>query len=1299
MASPSPKRSSSAERAANERLVCQLRNETASLREALEVEHKAVRELRRQRAAELRALREEEARRRSDSLTDLRNRLEHEHQEALQAQREALAKCVEAELTRAFNAKDAELRQVRAAAQRQQEMLQQQLRDALRLHAAPDHDCQKIAAEAARLRELNAQLEERIQALSREQTPQKSPRRTPKRTPSVDATGERMVTQLRAEVTALKEALEVERRAVKELRRQRTAELRAVREEEAKRRADSLNDLRTRLEHEHQEALQAQRDAMAKSVEAELMRALHAKDAEIRQVRATAQRQQEALQQQLRDALRRHSTPDHDCQKIAAEAARLREVNAELEERIRKLESAKGDSRSHPDMDKLRVQVEERDQEIANLRQAALEKDRKLEQMNTRCRYKEQIRQYCRFMDLEPVVELEEDSGGGEESTTSSGPSSLSPTPYSNELWAEDTVYACLLREHVELQRVHRSLEARLRRSEARARKLKELRRTWTDQLQQLQAETQELRELNELLEFRILELEEGHDQRRSIRSPVHDTRDVCTDTEAEDVSDSGVLSLPTSEEVGSDSDMGVHDLKIDVFKNLSEFATINSAFSKFPGRIVATVSPFSEMPHSSHESDKITKEDPEDSLSKQLKNAECLQESGIFEGDAVEWISRGTQTEGLSLNGELTAEIKKLTQFKERIEEERSGLLPANELAFCRERLQMLEEKVRVYESSGEQQAKLLAERLQRELVLAVQVKELSAKVARLQVDNSRLEEERCELEEAENDTRLRCQKLEAKLQELIDRKDEIQAKLEQERRANANLRKNLADGDKWRREARYLETVLSKYEQHNYELEEREMELRHRLELLQGCWPAVTLWNVWRILCSSCIKGPALPVEYKQSTSSNRSVPRRREYLKSSKQHSSHRRSQEEKPLLEKGKRPLNVSDTKSQGVQTEEGFTFIELQKSKEVEDKLFKTIDELQEELASLKERSKDWVTKTYSGHPAVPTKSRAAIVSVADSLRGTVELINADDMECMARLQQLAQAEIEMMNRIVELEQKETAYMETLQQADELWSELESGYQKQLQALRASEAELRARLEAAESRHRAARQSDETRVVELEQALVELQAALRKTEEDKAILATKVATLSEALAVAEEALERLQHEVDSVLKPRLCQERRLVADLQSELAHKSDAMEAMRESYESEIEKLKNQFAIAKRQCLSAHNECYQLKAEVQELKITIQDLRTCMEKQKNDDEKTLIHLTNLLAEKDRELEEVSMANRDAMARSAQEELEEALGVVGSSSHEVEAITSVQTPVNDNILTPEEEPASKRNAHI
>ena len=51
-------------------------------------------------------------------------------------------------------------------------------------------------------------------------------------------------------------------------------------------------------------------------------------------------------------------------------------------------------------------------------------------------------------------------------------------------------------------------------------------------------------------------------------------------------------------------------------------------------------------------------------------------------------------------------------------------------------------------------------------------------------------------------------------------------------------------------------------------------------------------------------------------------------------------------------------------------------------------------------------------------------------------------VKSTDLECLARLQELAEAELCMKRHITELERREETYMRTLQQADVLWSKME-----------------------------------------------------------------------------------------------------------------------------------------------------------------------------------------------------------------------------------------------------------------
>ncbi|KAL1122854.1 hypothetical protein AAG570_003180 [Ranatra chinensis] len=159
-----------------------------------------------------------------------------------------------------------------------------------------------------------------------------------------------------------------------------------------------------------------------------------------------------------------------------------------------------------------------------------------------------------------------------------------------------------------------------------------------------------------------------------------------------------------------------------------SSMSTMNQETTTVGGRIIATVLPFT---------DPGTERQPEKGRGGKAEIADCLQESGIFEEEehTVELVTQSTQTYFTETPpGDLSQEIRK--------------------------RLETLEGRLRVYESSGDAQTKQLAARIEKETRLAAEVGRLKDRIARLEQENRHLEEERCELEEAENDTRLRCQK-----------------------------------------------------------------------------------------------------------------------------------------------------------------------------------------------------------------------------------------------------------------------------------------------------------------------------------------------------------------------------------------------------------------------------------------------------------------------------------------------------------------------------------------------------------
>lgn len=412
--------------------------------------------------------------------------------------------------------------------------------------------------------------------------------------------------------------------------------------------------------------------------------------------------------------------------------------------------------------------------------------------------------------------------------------------------------------------------------------------------------ESHELREQNELLEFRIIELEESHDKwsLRSNSSPTvgsgsingSTTKDVWTDTDKEhddlimhsERSDSGVTSpnshhhledqqtsgvpspccdlslldqIPTDdvrkrivtmtkracydeedkmcllqilsllnnlEALSQDHEIASEEMSLEMpvkYNNYSfpesqppkSLTATSTPFKSQQGKMVATVQPFSSNANtsSSMTSSGVSTSEPKSfsiasiaetfgGMKKSAKwGSTSLQESGVFV-DEMMVSCVGTQTEVEDFpclektNAELCAEIEKLNRFRQKIEEctiKKNGKnpvgvslsLPAESceqrrLQYYVNRMEQLENKVKVYESSGDQQLRHLADRLQREIQLESWVDQLSEKVNKLEDENEQLEEERCELEEIENDTRLRLQRMEVDYEMMSQRNTELE-------------------------------------------------------------------------------------------------------------------------------------------------------------------------------------------------------------------------------------------------------------------------------------------------------------------------------------------------------------------------------------------------------------------------------------------------------------------------------------------------------------------------------------------
>lgn len=268
---------------------------------------------------------------------------------------------------------------------------------------------------------------------------------------------------------------------------------------------------------------------------------------------------------------------------------------------------------------------------------------------------------------------------------------------------------------------------------------------------------------------------------------------------------------------------------------------------TKTPERVIATVQPYSTKKIDDATSPKslpiFTSLKKGNSLSTM-----SLNESGVFDSEHIEHSSRATQTEvddfpiceKVTISSDLCAEIQKLNKFRKKIEEcmrPPSSMAPIsasvsateqNRMQYYKDRLELLEKKISIYESSGDQQVRRLAARLQREIQLESAVKQLHEQVEKLEEENENLSEERCELEEIENDTRLQLQRLEVDLEILSQRNVELEMSRDTARANVASLQEAIKNSH---------ESVLL--------LEQDRDDVRHKLELIRAFMPAILLYN----------------------------------------------------------------------------------------------------------------------------------------------------------------------------------------------------------------------------------------------------------------------------------------------------------------------------------------------------------------------------------------------------------------------------------------------------------------------
>lgn len=425
---------------------------------------------------------------------------------------------------------------------------------------------------------------------------------------------------------------------------------------------------------------------------------------------------------------------------------------------------------------------------------------------------------------------------------------------------------------------------------------------------------------------------------------------------------------------------------------------------------------------------------------------------------------------------------------------------------------------------------------------------------------------------------------RLEVKLVTLSESKVDLESQLQQERRSLGRLRSALSKSERQEEESRrnlnYLEVMLNKYEQRNYDLEEREVDLRHSLEMLEGSIPALVFWNMWRIVqnirisrtdatsavMSRClvkvtdaehrVDGEGRPSTVTSHQSSVTVCPPCPSNLDSSR----FQDVEDQGPRIETA-----VTGSEEVCLPIEERLRFqlqdleaevvllkAEIQSCKESEEKYRQRISELEGELDDIKCGSQVDSSKTSDS---------AAEAELTQNEMADLQLRRCTNLECVIKAQELAESVASMKKRVVELEMKERAYMETLQRADELWSDMETSYKRRISDSEVNEAEMREmikKLQESEAKIRQAYRQEEENEMLLEkiQSMEEndkiLAERVRALETEKNQLAEEINQLRDSLHSEQKELEKTKEMVARPLKEQLLNERKLSRSLQDEI---------------------------------------------------------------------------------------------------------------------------------------------------
>lgn len=652
--------------------------------------------------------------------------------------------------------------------------------------------------------------------------------------------------------------------------------------------------------------------------------------------------------------------------------------------------------------------------------------------------------------------------------------------------------------------------------------------------------------------------------------------------------------------------------------------------------KAIATVTPYQQKG--------LKCESLESLCSEERKPNNILQESGIFEG--VETESKSTQTdvnESFECTGELNTEIQRLNSIREKLERQgvrnrtltskddgdslecRCVKLGKKHKQYYERRLKFLEGKISIYEAAQDVKESKLAQRLQKEFLLENRIQDLESQLLVLQDKYERLEEECCELEEIENDTRLHWQQLEMDYE-----------------LCSAQLRDMTEQRECSRAQAERLMAELSKRE---CALKTRENELLTRLDKLEKAVPALIAWNVVQTIGASLSSGG-------QRILMNRMCPY----------------SQDTKAFISQVKQESHKDQTCGalvawNDINTSPAPSVMELQQQirqligekKQIEEQtaqLRNTLEARVKDLEEELETAKRQVAATVCGAEVKKEKIEEKIQEIEEKIKKEKEDEQLPvDPAMGSKIRALLISEQELKNRVAELERRETAYLEMLTQADDMWAEMEGGYKKKIEDSQAMETQLKGKVKKLESERDHWKKSLEPlkkKLKEVEESESGMRVALEKAERDTQVLKTQNSNLAAMFSKADAEAKKSEaafKTLDAKFKKEIEQLRKVNRQLDDDLKSQKEFSKKTEMTFMGDLECIRRELnrTCKNNQELEVTNS--ELKEEVESLEkqlaLTQKALTQC--KRKCDEKlKTISHELSIKTEELEEMRSESM---------------------------------------------------------